>query len=83
MLLYSGLPIAGLELRSRTRGTEEHMEQKDTRTRGEAKTKSNAMATLHRYKRGHTPRIQMGLKRPTLAWNELKFVTLGSFSKFV
>ena len=34
-----------------------------------------AMATLHRYKRGHTPRIQKGLKRPTLAWNEIPFVT--------
>ena len=34
-----------------------------------------AMATLHRYKRGHTPRIQKGLKHPTLAWNEIPFVT--------
>ena len=33
------------------------------------------MATLHRYKRGHTPRIQKGLKPPTLAWNEIPFVT--------
>ena len=30
------------------------------------------MATLHRYKRGHTPGIQKGLKRPTLAWNKIK-----------
>ena len=35
-----------------------------------------AMATLHRYKRGHTPRIQKGLKHPTLAWNEIPFVTV-------
>ena len=30
------------------------------------------MATLHRYKRGHTPQIQKGLKRPTLTWNKIK-----------
>ena len=33
------------------------------------------MATPHRYKRGHAPRIQKELKRTTLAWNEIPFVT--------
>ena len=36
------------------------------------------MATLHRYKRGHTPQIQKGLKRPTLAWNKTKCSLLQS-----
>ena len=70
MRLYSGLPIAELTRTSLmdtwnrgTRGTEGHEEHEDTRntrTRGEAKTKPNAMATLHRYKRGHTLPIQKG-----------------------
>ena len=79
MRLYSGLPIAELTRTSLTdtwnrgtRGTEGHEEYEDTRR---SQNKINAMATLHRYKRGHTPRIQKGLKRPTLAWNEIQFVT--------
>ena len=68
MLLYSGLRIAELTRTSLTntwnrgtRGTEEH---EDTRR---SQNEINAMATLYTYKRGHTPRIQKGPKRPTLA----------------
>ena len=82
MRLYSGLPIAELTRNSLTdtwnrgtRGTEGHEEhEKDEEhedTRG-SQNEINAMATLHRYKRGHAPRIRKGLKRPTLAWNKTK-----------
>ena len=33
------------------------------------------MATLHRYKRATLLKYKKGLKRPTLAWNEMSFVT--------
>ena len=64
-----------------TRGTDGHEEHEkdeeheDTRW---SQNEINAMATLHRYKRGHTPRIQKGLKRPTLAWNKTKCSLLQS-----
>ena len=88
MLLYSGLPIAELTRTSLTntwnrgtRGTEEHEEHEkheeheEHEDTGRSQNGINAMATPHTYKRGHTPRIQKGPKRPTLAWNEIQFVT--------
>ena len=34
------------------------------------------MATLHRYTRATLLKYKKGLKRPTLAWNEMSFVTV-------
>ena len=61
------------------RGIRGYEEYEDTRR---SKNVINAMTTLHRYKRGHTPRIQKGLKRSTLAWSEIQFVTTYIYTPF-
>ena len=53
-----------------TRGIRGHEEYEDTRR---SQNEINAMATLHRYKRGHTPRIQKGLSG--VEQNKMQFVT--------
>ena len=55
--------------KTRTRGTRGIRGHEEYEDRRRSQNEINAIATLNRYKRGHTPRIQKGLRHPTLAWN--------------
>ena len=72
--LNSGLHIANYQdFRSRQRNSGARGKRKSREIRGHEDYKVKPKRS-HCY--GHTPRIQKGLKRPTLAWNEIPFVTM-------
>ena len=88
--LNSGLPIANyLELRPRhveqrstwntwNRGARGTREPREIRGHEDYKVKpkrNHCHGHTPQAQKGPYPRIQKGLKRPTLAWNEIQFVT--------
>ena len=80
--IKSGLPTANyLEFRSRqrNRGARGKREPREIRGHEEYKVKpkqNHCHGHTPQAQKGPYPRIQKGLKHPTLAWNEIRFVTI-------